>query len=214
MSNDPSRMSDFDHFGQEPPARPRGMSTAVKILLILVGGSVIGMLVCCGVGYYFVSNAFNMDPVKVQQMADDIATMDVPDYWTPFMSMHLAGVRMAFFNGKSELGILVLLDAAQGRMMGREEFEREMRRNVDEKMNRPGRLEPTIELEERREQFLIRGEPVQLLVRVSEGAQTGRTYNEVSGSFDGNKNLAFVYVKVPQDEFSEDEIRQMIESIR
>lgn len=194
-------------------AKPRQSSgLAWKIVLGILGGGLVMTVLCAGGAFFAFRDTFSANPQRVESLAQEIAAIHIPDYWRPTMSMSMAGVRMAIFDGVDGRGAFVLIDAIDAVRRERQAFENEMRQRINKQINRPGRFENDSELESRREPFTIKGEQIELEVVTSEGSR-GTTYHEVSGSFQGNENLAFIYVKAPQDEFSEDEIRRMIESI-
>jgi hypothetical protein len=81
-----------DTFGPNPYSSPdglppkRGMSTAVKVLLIL--GGIFGVLaaLCCGGGFYVynrIKNSVTSDPAKVAAIQQEIMDIDIPDGLKP-----------------------------------------------------------------------------------------------------------------------------------
>jgi hypothetical protein len=194
---------------EESPRRSSGL--AWKILLGIFGGGLVLIVICVGVGYFVLQNIMTMDPAKVRSLAQEIAIIEVPDYFQPLMSMSITPVRMAFFEGEDHRGVFVLLDASDPKLReNRAAFETEMRNRMNQQMQ--GRFEQGEEVERQTETFEIKGESVEMEV-VKLETEDGTVYHEVSGSFEGSENLAYLFVKAPDDELSLAEIRQMIESI-
>jgi hypothetical protein len=188
---------------------PRSSGLAWKILLGLLGGGLVLVVVCAGVGYLVFRNAMQLDPEKIRASAQEIAIVDMPDYFHPTMSMSIFGVRMVMFDGEDGRGALALVDAMDQVRQDRATFEKEMRQEIAKRIARRFDDEET---ERRNESLQIKGEPVEMVVVESEGAD-GTIFHEISGSFEGSENLAFIYVKVPDDQLTLDQLRQMIESI-
>ena len=214
MSNPyPSGPPPFDPqaHGEFVPPQPKS-NLAWKILLGLAGGGLLLVLLCAGVGYFVFSNTMSVDPAKVRAVAQDIATVKLPDYFLPTMSMSIMGVRMAFFDGEDHRGVFALLDAADEVRQDRATFEAEMRKKIGDQVNQQHRFDDREELERSTDTFLIKGQPVEMEVVVTE-SDDGTKFHEISGSFEGAENLAFLFVKAPEDKLTADELRQMIESI-
>lgn len=197
--------------GDYPPPR-RSSGLAWKILLGLLGGGFLLLVVCAGVMFFAFRNMMSMDPAKVRAAAQEIATIQIPEYFQPTMSMSIAGTRMAFFDGQDHRGFFALVDSQHAAGQDRKTFEAEMRRQLNEQFSRQGRFESGEELERTPTTFQVKGAPLEMEVVKSETSD-GTIFHEISGAFDGSKNMAFIYVKVPEDKVNLDELRQMIESI-
>ena len=82
----------------EQPAyeQKQGMSTGVKVLIILlcVGGG--SFVLCCGGGIYWFSSNFNasVDPAAVEEVTAEIAEIEIPDGFQPMQSVSF---NMGFF---------------------------------------------------------------------------------------------------------------------
>lgn len=197
--------------GEFGPPPPRS-NLAWKILLGLLSGGLLLVLVCAGVGFFVFRNTMSVDPERVRAIAQDIATIDLPDYFHPTMSMSIMGVRMVFFDGEDRRGVFALLDAADEVRQDGESFEAEMRKKIGDQVNQQHRFDDREELERRTDTFLIKGQPVEMQVVVTESSD-GTKFHEISGSFEGAENLAFLFVKAPEDKLTAEQLRQMIESI-
>ena len=89
---------DNSGFDDETPAKPRKKPVKAssgtnwgKIILILAGVGIVSLALCCGVGYYFANQAFNMtmDPVKIAAMQKEIVEIDIPPGLNPGMGMNM-----------------------------------------------------------------------------------------------------------------------------
>lgn len=196
----------------EGEGKRRGMSTAMKIVLGLMGGGFLLALLCCGVGYAFIGNTVTRDPDKVRDTAAKIVVMEIPEFWLPMMSVNVMGVqRMVYYYAETKQGVLALVGFAAQVPDNREAFEKEMLKQIEKNPGLP--LEETREVESSKIEIEIRGESIPFELKRTEGVVSGTFYSELSGSFDGNDNIAFIYIKVPEDDFSEDDMRDMLKSI-
>lgn len=202
---DPQNALDF------PPPR-RSSHLAWKIVLGLLGGGVVLASVCACGGYFAFRNAMSVDPGKVRSLSQEIATIKLPDYFKPMMSMSMMGVRMVMFDGEDGRGVFALIDVQDEIRQEREAFEAEMRQKIGQQVNNRNRFGDDEELEKRTQNFHIKGQPVELQV-VTTANSDGAKFHEISGSFEGTENLAFIFVKAPDDQLTEDDLVQMIESI-
>ncbi|MCA9268703.1 MAG: hypothetical protein KDA41_09545, partial [Planctomycetales bacterium] len=182
------------------------------IVLGILGGGVLMSLACALGGFFIFRNSFSANREDVVGLAHTIADWDIPEYWRPAMSMSMFGVRMAMFNGDQGRGAFVLVDAMEEVRKEREAFEDEMRVKINQKMNRQMQSERETEVKSYTDEFQINGAAEEMDVKITKGALTGEQYIEVSGSFQGKQRLAFVFIKAPENEFGEEQIRAMFAS--
>lgn len=219
MSNDNFYSEDNDPHSEEFSSQPQqGMSKGVKVLLILLGVGGVCMLLCCGGLFYAAKKMdFKMKvtekKTEIIEIQKEIAEITIPDTFTPHagMSMSVVGVnmRMAIYEQNTKEGAIVLMSLGipdDGMVDLEKEFQKSM------KQQNQNQRELNITKEEKRE-FTIKGKKVSF--NFAEGTdEDGTAFNQVTGVFPGNNGPAFLMVQVASDDYNEDEIIKMIESIK
>src|SRR5262245_10846048 len=116
-----------DSFGPNPYSstdggapQKRGMSTALKVLLIL--GGIFGVLaaLCCGGAFYLfnrVKNAVTTNPAEVAAIQQKIMTIEIPDELSPKAGMDIGlgplKIKFAMYvrgNDQQPNGMLMLME--------------------------------------------------------------------------------------------------------
>ncbi|MCA9016088.1 MAG: hypothetical protein KDA77_12215 [Planctomycetaceae bacterium] len=217
MSDDNFYSEDNDFQNDEFSAPPKqGMSTGVKVLLILLGVGGVCLLLCCGGLFYaFKSTEFKMTEKKEDIIAiqNDITEITIPDSFKPQagMSMKIVGMemRMAIYEETAKQGALILMSIGTPDD-GMVDLEKEFQKNM--RQNNQNQRELKITKEEKRE-FTIKGKKVNF--NFAEGTdQNGKEFHQISGVFSGKKGPAFLFVQVSAETYNEEEIVKMIESIK
>jgi len=241
MASDPQFDDQYDEFGEPQPRPPqkKGMSTGVKVIIILAC-SIFGiMLVCCGVGYFLVvyplQNAASNDPTVIAEVTEEIAEIDIPPGYRPKMSLNLKiadswllrqipdmqkidRIRFVVYDTGTEKGVFILMEIV-GEEVRLEQFgkaqEQQMRRQMeqqqgDQKMRRVNVQDSEIKV------FKIRGKKRQFTLAKGVDQETKQTYRQVSGTFAGKSKNAVVFfmLQVPEDQYKEAEVVKMIKSIK
>ncbi len=198
----------------EPP-RKQGMPIWLWVLLGMLGLGVLSIACCCGGSFYFANRSFTVDPQEIAAMQDEIVTIDIGEPWHPQGAFDMWIMRMVMYETTTpDDGVMVLMDADEEQMGGRDQFERQMRAQLDNSVNQGDQYEPTRVLNSGQRNYTVRGESIRFAFNESEGIVSGTLYYEVSGVIDGNERTAFIYIRAPQESFGEEQIQQMIESIR
>lgn len=217
MSDD-NFYADDDQFKQEEFSSPpkKGMGTGMKVVIILLSLGGVGMLLCCGGIFYAIrSSEFKVTENKqeIKEIQNEIATISIPTQFKPHtgMSMKLGSIkmRMAIYESESRKGAIVLMSMGIPND-GMVDMEKEFRQNI--KRQNQDQRDLDITKEEQRE-FTIKGQ--KLKFTFAEGTdKQGNAFNQVTGVFAGNEGPSFLMVQVPADEYNEEEIVKMIESIK
>ncbi|QDV51446.1 hypothetical protein [Gimesia fumaroli] len=217
MSDDNFYSEENDSQPEEFSAQPKqGMSTGVKVLLILLGvGGVVLLLCCGGLFYAFRSTEFKMTEKKedIIDIQNEITEITIPDSFKPQagMSMKIVGMemRMAIYEEAAKQGALILMSIGTPDD-GMVDLEKEFQKNM--RQNNQNQRELKINKEEERE-FMIKGKKVTF--NFAEGTdKNGKEFHQISGVFAGKKGPAFLFVQIASDTYNEEEIVKMIESIK
>lgn len=234
MSTGNEYNDDFDSFDKEPggeryeepwesaeqpgPKKKPGMSSGVKVLIILLcvfGGFAV---ICCGVGIWVVSNtagSIKEKPEDVIAVTKEIADIEIPedrfqpeagldlDWW--FMQM-----KMAMYTPTDSQGMLMLMEmnVSGGNP---EDQKREMRQAM--RQQNFGEQQLDINKSESRT-FNIRGEEASFQFAEAEDPQTGTAYRQVSGVFPGKSGTAFLQIQIEEEAYDEEAVVEMIKSIK
>lgn len=217
MSNDNFYSEENDFQPEEFSAPPKnGMSTGVKVLLVLSGAGLLCMLLCCGGLFYVAKQAdFKMTEKKEEiiEIQNDITDITIPDSFKPQagMSVNVVGtrIRMAIYEEENKQGALILMSLG---MLddGMVDMEQEFRKSL--KQQNQNQRELNITKEEQRE-FTIKEQKVKF--NFAEGTdKNGKEFHQITGVFSGNNGAAFLFLQVASENYNEEEIVKMIESIK
>jgi len=217
MSNDNFYSEENDSQPEEFSAQPKkGMSTGVKVLLILMAVGGVCLALCCGGIFWAVKNSeFKMTEKKEDIIAiqNEIVQITIPDSFKPQagMSMNIMGtsVRMAIYEEESKQGALVLMSLGIPND-GMVDMEQEFRKSM--KQQNQNQRELTITKTEQRE-FTINGQKVKF--DFAEGTdQNDKKFHQVQGVFAGNNGPAFFFLQIADESYNDEQIVKMIKSIK
>lgn len=207
---DDERRSDEGAFSGDQPAPPkRGMSTTVKVLLILFGVGGVLALLCCGGAAYFFSQAVQTDPVAIRATLAEIADMDVPDQFKPTGGMRVnigVSMKMAIFQGEGGGGSLIVMEMNAPGGASEEQMRQQMQQQ-NAGQNKNLQIGETDVRE-----FEIKGQTSTFQFAKATDEQ-GNNYRQVSGTFPGKGGTALLVLQVPESAFDEEQVVKMIESI-
>ena len=194
--------------------KPRGMSATAKVLLILGGLFGVGCVLCCGGFMYMGARAVSMDPDGVQKVTAEIADMEIPDNFTPQQSMNFgmfgSGMKTVIYVDKDHPGsMLMLMQMSIG--MGNDakqqaDFEKGFQQGGAQNANVK---KESIELRD----FEIRGKTAQFQF-IKGTTDDGKSVRQVNGAFSGKGGAAMLMLLVPEENYDEEAVVKMIESIK
>ena len=204
--------------GSNPYASPdggepkRGMSTGVKVLLIL--GGVFGVLavLCCGAGIYLFnkfSKAMTTDPAQVAAIQQDIAGINLPEGFKPQGGFDWTlGIKIkAAIYSRSGSEMLMLMQ------MPSTASEEEMRQQMQDSLAKQGKKqELRVESRETRT-VIIDGKEVPFEFTKGTQEGSGRAMRQVIGVFPGRDGTAMLMYTAPEDQWKDEEVMAMLRSI-
>lgn len=229
MSNVPPPMNPYD----VPPQRT-GMSTTAKVLLGTGIGCVVILALCCGTFGLFIysfvrtmENAKIDDPQQIQDLSEDIVTINVPpalkprigiDVKLPFVGMPMvAGV---IYSDK-EGGELdedfskhnVLLFGQLGQQFSDDPNMREQLENFQREAH--GQDEEDFKIEES-EPFktTINGEPAEFTISKGRDSDAEDDRWHVMGHFQGKGGPAIFLMHVKAADFSKEQVLAILQSMK
>ncbi len=190
-----------------------GMSTGMKVFIgvMIVGGATA--LLCCGGAYYFFSNVlqFTDDPAEIQKIQEEITGIEIPEGLEAEggMTMAMVGVqmKMAIYQGnKSALMLMQMVGPGQmSEAQMRDQFRESMKQQDQDS-------DITVESTEERV-FTVNGEDATFEFIKGTTAE-GEAVRQVSGMFAGRGGTAFLLYHVPEEDWNEEQVVKMIESLQ
>ncbi len=206
----PYGSGDFGGSAGGPPPK-RGMSTTAKVLLILGGVFGVMMLLCCGGALWFYSKmGITQNPQQVQAIQRQIVDIQVPEGYQPQMGMDMSvgpvTMKMAVF--VSEGGMLMLMQ------MPEQSSEEEMRQKMEESLQQQGKNQQ-INVDSRKTRtVVVDGQEVEFDFIEGTHADSGGKVRQVIGQFPGRGGTVMLMLVVPEDQWDEDEVMEMLQSIK
>lgn len=203
----------------EPP-RKQGMSTGVKILLIVLVLGGIALLACCGVMAWFGSQV-KMDqtvvPAEIDALREEIVSIEIPEGFAPQVGMNMdvkvMTMKMVSYAQEETAGSLVLAQMKMPAQQGAQN-EQQMQQQLEMQMRQQnmGAEEIDIESSESRT-FQIKGRDVRFTFAKGKEPDSGTEFRRVHGAFPGNDGTAFLQLQMEEEAWDEDAVVRMIESI-
>ncbi len=199
------------------PAKKKGMSPLLMVILVFVGLGGLGFLLCLGGGFFLYSQSdfeFDDDPEVVISQTAEMMEIEIMEGLEPVSSVHINMLVMSITvvgYEREEGGAFLLLGEVDVAMsaMDDEEMEREVRGSLAGEDNSL-RVE---EVEVR--DFEIRGETVEFEFARGEDRETGTPAREVSGVFAGRSGKrAIMMLQMEEEHYDDEAVIAMIESIR
>lgn len=223
---DDDRYGDEDRFDDQldssrrPRKTKKGMSTGIKVVIVLVcvfGGLFV---LCCGVGIYFMPNfdqSVTESPEEVTAITQDIVDIEIPEeHFLPQMGMDLDMVfmqmKMAAYTSKEGDGMLMIMEMKVAGSTP-EEQEAQMREQMrSQNFGEKDLIVNEDEIETRT--FTIQGKEIEFRFAKAKDPETGTAYRQVSGVFPGKGGTAFLMLQIEEEGYDEDVIVKIIESIK
>lgn len=219
MSNDNFYSEENDPLSEEFSAPPKpGMSSGVKILLILLGVGSLCMLLCCG-GLFWAAKQtdFSMEVTEkkdeIISIQNEITDITIPETFEPQAGVSFnilgKGVRMAIYNQASKQGMLTLISFSIPDD-GMIDMEKEFRNSLNQQNQNQRELKIT---NSKPREFTIKDKKVNFTF--AEGTDANdQEFRQVTGVFPGKNGPAFLMLQVLAEDYNEEEIVKMIESIK
>ena len=210
-----------------PPYQKPGMSTGTKVLIILGIIFLVLALLCCGggvavfwAGASYMKDAISDDPQVIRRVTAEIADIDVPEKLKPQFSMNMkvpiSGDKLMVMvvYGNQADGTAVMLAsfgeafADQGQAQMRQQMEQSLR---EQGFSPGGGVGPG---EATEKEIEVRGEPVKFMFATAKDPDSGEDRSHVTGMFEGNTGPVMIMVFADPEKLSEEEIVEMLESIK
>ncbi|MFN7806065.1 MAG: hypothetical protein ACK5TO_18770 [Planctomycetaceae bacterium] len=194
----------------------KGMSTTAKVVMVMLGLGGVGLLLCCGglfgAGVWLKRTAEQAqvtNPVEVRALAGQIASIKLPESFEPQQGLQLpvVGMRMVTFYRPDRIGwTVVLMENSMGFDSSDPAQRDQMIKQIQQQENQEGNLTDTEDRE-----IEVAGQKVSFQF----GTKTirGVTVRQVLGFVPLKKGVVMVNITGPIDDFDEDEVVAILQSI-
>jgi hypothetical protein len=196
-----------------PPKR--GMSTGVKVLLIVCGAFGLLAVLCCGGFAWWMSRIVSTSPEAVAAIQDKIVSIDVPERLQPAFGMDMGWpVKMQMaVRASSETEALTLMsmaiDGAANDPATKQQMQAQMQAQQAQQKQPGVRIDAT-----EMRTVNIDGEQVSFEFSKGTHEKSGQPMRQVRGVFSGRDGavVMFQYI-VAESAWNEEEVMKMLRSI-
>lgn len=205
-----------------------GSTSTSKVLLIILGIGGVLLLVCCGGGYFLfragaekleqaVKEMTTEDPAEINRITASIVDITMPEAYSPKAAVKVPFVdmQMCFFMrgdesspGGDSSGVMIMQmpgSAAANKAQMKQQFQQQARQ---QQQNPDVAIEST-----ETHTFTIDGEEYQFEFIKGKNAETGQAMRQVMGVIPSKKGVAFLMVFETEENWDEEAVVRMIESI-
>lgn len=204
-----------DDYGDPRMTPPKqGMSTAVKVLLILgIVAGLFGCLCCGGIVWVASKQKVSEDPQATRETARDILGTDVPqDLFAPAATMNVdvfvMTMKLAIFNVQGGEGELFIMEMKAPQQQGGDQALENALRQQSPQNQRNLIVEST-----ETKTLTVRGQEEDFLF-VRGKDNSGKAFREVRGTFPGNTGTVLLLLQVEESAYDEDRVIEFLESIQ
>lgn len=212
--------------GMQPPRKP-GMSTGAKVLIVLGIVFLVLLVLCCGglmlSGYFMQRWASDMasdDPATIVEVTNGITQIEIPEELEPTASIDMKvpfsdqTIMVSVVYQDEETGSVLIL-ASMGDAFGSEN-QAQMRRSIDQSLRQQGMgdQEDMVIEQSYQKDVEIRGETATFTIAKGVGKESKTPRIQVTGVFQGRSGPVMLIFNGDADKFSEDEVVQMLDSIK
>ena len=195
----------------------KGMSTTAMVVLVMLGVGGVAMLLCCGglfgAGVWLkrtVDQAQVTNPVEVEQLAQEIASIRLPEEYRPQMGLQIPilGMRMAIYNRTdSPQAMAMLMENNMGMNPADSAQRDQMLSQMKQQMGMQGADLSETEVRE----IEVAGQKVPF--QFGTLTKNGVKLRQVMGFVPLNKGLVLVTIAAPVDDFDDDAVVAILQSI-
>ena len=171
----------------------------------------------CVVGVIFVNRSWSTEPSKVREVANKIMTWDKYDDFDGMASLDIWVMRGAIFTGGPN-ELLIVGDSPDGNIKNtansiieNPDMEEEMDLPDDEEMDLPDDVEI---LEEGTREYTVKGAAIKFEFKKMKSESSGALLTELTGVVQGNENPTFLMLRLNDSNFNDEQIKELIESIK
>lgn len=208
-------MSNDDELDDVVAPQKTKTTTKVVITTLIIGG--ILLVSCCGglvaVSMWFFSSvqkSITQDPVKVEELGDSIASMDMPAEFRGQQGLDFGGFRMVTYVHSEDPRMVIML--MENGFVNDPNDPNERQRMADQMRQQSG-FSPvsqggateTLDVD-------INGETISF--QVTSVNQNGQNQRQIIGFVPLKKGVVIVMVIVPEERYNEDELTKMLSTIR
>jgi hypothetical protein len=192
------------------------MSKQTKIIIGVVAGVLVLCLAICVVGIIFVNMMgknivadAQPDPAKAAQTASEIADFTPLDGYQAITDMKILGYTVVVYsNGNSDSEVLILMEMAMLTEIN-ESTIKQMQQAVE---RQSGQSSNNMRVVESRD-LTIRDKPARMIVQEGTSSETSVALRQLMVAFQGKGGVCMLMLTVPADQWDQESIDRMVESI-
>ena len=208
---------------------PPPKSSNAKVVLWVFGICALCFVVCCGgagvvawrfgdAAKKFVTDLTTTDPDEIRRQTAAMVDIDIPDEYQPMQGMNMVAVRMVMYQTPAtqdgSQGMLMLMEMAMQQFgANAKQQEQELRKSMKQQHANQGYTSSKSETRE----IEIRGEKVPF--EFVEGTNAGTPGQEkkthmITGVFRGKRGPVMLQLMIPDEDYDEDAVMKMLQSIK
>lgn len=227
-------MSIHEDWNDPDPRKKEGLSTTVKVLLIVGGVGTLFILLCCGgafllVGRFenilkeqginlrdFAENAHVTDPDAIRERTQKIVKIEIMPGFEPQQAVDIVVMKFVQYGKANDANSVLMLMAFSNKFTGgqkptQDEMLNAFRQQQARQGDAAGNNVAVQETETR--ELMVRGQKVAFQFIKGINETTGAVVREVLGSFPTQNGIGMLMLVVPEDEYDEPAVLKMIDSI-
>jgi len=193
-------------------------------VLGIFGGLFVVCLCCCGGGAFWAvgrardlaAKMMTQDPVLVAERTESMVDITIPASLKPKMAMSVVVMNMVIHQTDDARSTLMLAEMPQQFNESDEDFKKRFDAMLED--TKPGgfkyKAKSGRELRVAARTYIVRGEPTSFQFSEVEDEDTGQIRHMYAGTFKGKRNPTVLNIQVDPDQFNEEAVKAIIESIR
>lgn len=203
---------------EEPESK--GMSTGAIVAVVLVVAAVVAGLACCG-GVVFwgrsmaqkFQQSFSDDPQRIAEITGSIGSLQVPAGFEPQFGMDfgfgLMQMKMTAYARADESGTVMLMEMQAPPGTNKQQVEASFRQSLQQQ----GHEQAITEASRVVRKITINDEECEFAFVTGKAQDTPKAVRQVSGVFPGRGGPAFLMFFDAEENWDEDAVVRMIESL-
>lgn len=197
-----------NNFGEAPR---KGMSGFMKFIVFMLVIGVVGLAICCGGGYYFVSKNFNAltDPAQIMAKTQSMVDIEIPERLVPNSAVTIGiigNLEVVMFQAEDESSLLLAsLEVPQA--LQESDFQTEFLKGMQKE-------DEYVVNEMATTKYLVDGVEREFKNKSVSRSADQKAFRIVDGHFPGKKNPIFFSYQVPAELYREEEVVAILGSVK
>ncbi len=206
-----------DQWDDAPPPKA-GMSSGMKVFLILVAVLGCCCLVCCGVGAYFIYSVVpkvSQNPVDVNAARDEMAQITLPAGFEPVNMAKMDNMMFSMiavnYHNPAVHGEITMVEFRLKVGNAKQQDEQMHQQLERQGFGNPKHLTNT---KSEAKTIDIKGQECNFNFKLGTDPGTHKKMREINGAFQGKKGPIMISIQMDDSAYKEDAIVKMLEAIK